>query len=166
VKLGHRGRPPVTILDKRLLAERDTTSAVLGQAVLLTAGRLGFDYGCRLAALRAIGAEPRPSPVLLAYSAAGIIGLIPVTPGGLGHRGGQPQRPADPGRRPPRLRRPGRPRISDRPLLAPATRRSTCSSATATDRQSPARQPEQAGLHLVAWVYDGSPAQLGSFGAG
>jgi hypothetical protein len=135
------GRRPVTILDKRLLAERDTISAVLGQAVLLTAGRLGFDYGCRLAALRAIGAEPRPSLVLLAYSAAGIIGLFAVTPCGLGHRGGQPQRPADPGRRPPRLRSPGRPRISGRLLLAPATRRSTCSSATATDRRSPARQP-------------------------
>jgi len=82
------GRRPVTGLDKRLLAERDTIRAVLGQhwwqAVLLTAGRLGFDYGCLLAALRATGAEPQPSLVLLAYSAAGIIALFPVTPGGLG----------------------------------------------------------------------------------
>ena len=51
---------------------------------MLTAGRLGFDYGCLLAALRATGAEPQPSLVLLAYSAAGIIALFPVTPGGLG----------------------------------------------------------------------------------
>ena len=51
---------------------------------MLTAGRLGFDYGCLLAALRATGAAPRPSLVLLAYSAAGIIGLFPLTPGGLG----------------------------------------------------------------------------------
>jgi uncharacterized protein (TIRG00374 family) len=83
---GHR--QPVTGLDQRLLSERDTIRAVLGknwrQAVVLTAGRLGFDYGCLLAALRATGAEPRPSLVLLAYSAAGIIGLFPVTPGGLG----------------------------------------------------------------------------------
>jgi uncharacterized protein (TIRG00374 family) len=83
-----RGRRPVTGLDQRLLAERDTIRAVLGrrwrQAVLLTAGRLGFDYGCLLAALRATGADPRPSLVLLAYSAAGIIALFPVTPGGLG----------------------------------------------------------------------------------
>ncbi len=81
-------RPPVTGLDKRLLAERDTIRAVLDrnwrQAVLLTAGRLGFDYGCLLAALRATGAEPQPSLVLLAYSAAGILTLLPVTPGGLG----------------------------------------------------------------------------------
>ena len=51
------------------------------QAIVLTAGRLGFDYGCLLAALRATGASPRPSLVLLAYS-AGILALLPVTPGG------------------------------------------------------------------------------------
>ena len=81
-------RPPMTGLDKRLLTERDTIRTVLGekwwQAVLLTAGRLGFDYGCLLAALLATGAGPRPSLVLLAYSAAGIIALLPLTPGGLG----------------------------------------------------------------------------------
>ena len=86
VTRGHR--PPVTGLDTRLLSERDTIRAVLGrhwqQAVLLTAGRLGFDYGCLLCALRATGADPRPSLVLLAYSAAGIVALFPVTPGGLG----------------------------------------------------------------------------------
>jgi uncharacterized protein (TIRG00374 family) len=83
-----RGRRPVTGLDKQLLAERDAIRSVLGQhwwhAVLLTAGRLGFDYGCLLAALRATGADPRPSLVLLAYAAAGIIALFPLTPGGLG----------------------------------------------------------------------------------
>ncbi len=83
-----RGRRPVTGLDQRLLAERDTVRAVLGsnwrQAAVLTAGRLGFDYGCLLAALRATGASPQPSLVLLAYAAAGIVALFPVTPGGLG----------------------------------------------------------------------------------
>ena len=86
VTRGHR--PPVTGLDTRLLSERDTIRAVLGrhwqQAVLLTAGRLGFDYGCLLAALRATGADPQPSLVLLAYAAAGIVALFPLTPGGLG----------------------------------------------------------------------------------
>ena len=83
-----RGRRPLTGLDKRLLAERDTIRTVLGQkwwqAVLLTAGRVGFDYGCLLCALRATGASPQPSLVLLAYAAAGIVALFPVTPGGLG----------------------------------------------------------------------------------
>jgi uncharacterized protein (TIRG00374 family) len=81
-------RPPLTGLDQRLLTERDTIRTVLGEkwwrAVLLTAGRLGFDYGCLLGALRATGTSPHPSLVLLAYSAAGIIALFPLTPGGLG----------------------------------------------------------------------------------
>ena len=81
-------RPPVTGLDKRLLDQRDAIRRVLGrkwwQAILLTAGRLGFDFGCLLAALRATGADPQPSVVLLAYSAAGIVALLPLTPGGLG----------------------------------------------------------------------------------
>ena len=83
---GHR--PPLTGLASRLLAERDTIRTVLGekwwQALLLTAGRLGSDFGCLLCVLRATGAHPRPSLVLLAYSATGIIALLPITPGGLG----------------------------------------------------------------------------------
>jgi uncharacterized protein (TIRG00374 family) len=83
-----RGRRPVTGLDRQLLAQRDTIREVLGrkwrQAVVLTAGKLGFDYGCLLAVLRATGAGPRPSLVLLAYAAAGIVALFPLTPGGLG----------------------------------------------------------------------------------
>jgi uncharacterized protein (TIRG00374 family) len=86
VTRGHR--PPVTGLDEKVLAQRDTIRTVLGehwwQAALLTAGRLGFDYGCLLAALRATGASPRPSLVLLAYAAANIVALLPLTPGGLG----------------------------------------------------------------------------------
>ncbi len=81
-------RSPLTGLPARLLSERDTIRTVLGrkwgQAVLLTAGRLGFDYGCLLAALRATGAVPQPSLVLLAYAAAGVVALVPITPGGLG----------------------------------------------------------------------------------
>jgi uncharacterized protein (TIRG00374 family) len=81
-------RAPMTGLDTRLLAERDTIRSVLGrkwpQAVLLTTGRLGFDFGCLLAALWATGAHPQPSLVLLAYTAAGVLALFPITPGGLG----------------------------------------------------------------------------------
>ncbi len=81
-------RPPVTDLDTTLLHQRDLIRSVLGkkwwQAVLLSAGRLGFDYYCLLAAVRATGSHPRPSLVLVAYAVAGIIGLVPITPGGLG----------------------------------------------------------------------------------
>jgi uncharacterized protein (TIRG00374 family) len=83
-----RKKPPIEGLDTTLLAQRDEIRAVLGkqwpQALLLTAGRLAFDYVCLLAALRATGSSPRPSLILVAYAVAGIIGLIPITPGGLG----------------------------------------------------------------------------------
>jgi len=83
-----RKRPPLTGLDETLLSQRDEVRAALGrqwwQALLLSAGRLAFDYLCLLMALRATGSRPRPSLILLAYAVAGIIGMIPVTPGGLG----------------------------------------------------------------------------------
>ena len=56
----------------------------LRQAVVLIVGRLAFDYLSLLSALRATGARPHPSLVLLAYAATGIIALLPLTPGGLG----------------------------------------------------------------------------------
>jgi putative heme transporter len=83
-----RHRQPVSGLDKRFLADRDSIRDVLGrqwrQALLLTTGRIGFDFGCLLCALRATGAHPQPSLALLAYAAADIVALIPLTPGGLG----------------------------------------------------------------------------------
>ena len=83
-----RRRAPIEGLDQRLIDQRDLIRGVLGQqwvgAVLLSAGRLLFDYGCLDACVRATGAHPRPSLVLLAYAVAGLIGLVPVTPGGLG----------------------------------------------------------------------------------
>ena len=83
-----RKRPPLEGLDETLLAQRNDVRAVLGrqwwQALLLSAGRLAFDYLCLLLALRATGSHPRPSLILVAYAVAGIIGMIPLTPGGLG----------------------------------------------------------------------------------
>lgn len=83
-----RKRPATTDLDVRLLAHRDAIRQVLGAqwhwAVLLSAGRLLFDYLCLIFALRAAGSRPHASLVLLAYAAAGIVGMIPITPGGLG----------------------------------------------------------------------------------
>jgi uncharacterized protein (TIRG00374 family) len=78
----------ITGLDRRLLRQRNDIRSTLGrdwpQAVALTGGRLGFDYFCLLGALRATGSSPRPSLVLLAYSASSILALLPLTPGGLG----------------------------------------------------------------------------------
>ena len=81
-------RVPVRGLPERLIEQRDLIRSVLGeqwwQATLLSAGRLGFDYLCLLFSVFAVGAHPRPSLILLAYAVAGIIGLVPITPGGLG----------------------------------------------------------------------------------
>jgi uncharacterized protein (TIRG00374 family) len=81
-------REPMVGLPDRLLEQRNLIRTVLGQqwwqATLLSAGRLLFDYLCLLFAVRAVGAHPRASLVLLAYAVAGVIGLVPITPGGLG----------------------------------------------------------------------------------
>jgi uncharacterized protein (TIRG00374 family) len=83
-----RSRPPLVGLDETLLSQRNEIRSVLGkqwwQALLLSAGRLAFDYLCLLASLRATGSRPRPSLILVAYAVAGVVGMIPVTPGGLG----------------------------------------------------------------------------------
>ncbi|HEV3265318.1 MAG TPA: lysylphosphatidylglycerol synthase transmembrane domain-containing protein [Acidimicrobiales bacterium] len=83
-----RKRKPIAGLGDRLLEQRDLVFAVLGrqwwQATLLSAGRLGFDYFSLLAAVLAVGSHASPPLVLLAYAVAGAIGLIPITPGGLG----------------------------------------------------------------------------------
>lgn len=83
-----RKRPPLEGFDQTLLAQRNEIRQALGrqwwQALLLTAGRLAFDYLCLLAALQATGSRPRPSLILVAYAMAGIVRLLPLTPGGLG----------------------------------------------------------------------------------
>ncbi len=83
-----RRKDPVTDLPDRLLAQRDATRATLGtgwrQAVSAAAGSTGFEYLALLCALRAVGADPRPALVLLAYVAAELLALLPFTPGGLG----------------------------------------------------------------------------------
>ena len=78
----------MTGLPDRLVFERNRIRDVLGQrwkaAMLLSSGRLAFDYGTLLATIRATGVKPNPSLVLLAYAVAGLLALIPITPGGLG----------------------------------------------------------------------------------
>jgi uncharacterized protein (TIRG00374 family) len=77
-----------TGLREKLIRERDTIRVAVGpqwrMALLASVGRWVFDYLALLACLRAVGAEPDPSLVLLAYVAAQLLGTIPLTPGGLG----------------------------------------------------------------------------------
>jgi len=83
-----RRKRHLTGLAERLLAERDSLRRTFGTrwqaAVLAAAGKCILDYLALIACLRAVGAEPNPSLVLLAYVAASFLGMIPLTPGGLG----------------------------------------------------------------------------------
>ena len=83
-----RKAEPMTDLPDRLVRERNRIRDVLGHqwkaATLLSSGRLFLDYGCLLATIRATGAKPNPSLVLVAYAVAKLLALIPITPGGLG----------------------------------------------------------------------------------
>lgn len=83
-----RHSTPTTTLPERLLSERDRITSVLGphrwRALAAAVGRWLLDAMTLLAALGAIGANPRPSLVLLAFCGAKALGNIPATPGGLG----------------------------------------------------------------------------------
>jgi uncharacterized membrane protein YbhN (UPF0104 family) len=75
-------------LTHRLFAERDLLRRSLGgawpQAVALAAGRWIFDFLSLYAALLAVGVRPPLYIALIAYSAAQLLGQLPLTPGGLG----------------------------------------------------------------------------------
>jgi len=72
----------------RVVDERDRLVSVLGprwpRAIAAAAGNWAFDYLALIAALYAVGAEPRLSLVLLAYAAAAVLAMVPLTPGGVG----------------------------------------------------------------------------------
>jgi len=73
---------------ERLIDERDRVKSVLGErwgrALAAASGNWLLDYMALVAALRAVGSQPRLSLVLLAYGAAAVLSMIPITPGGLG----------------------------------------------------------------------------------
>jgi uncharacterized protein (TIRG00374 family) len=83
-----RHRAPIRDFPTRLREERDHVRRALGErwgtALLATVGKWAFDYAALLASLAAVGAQPNPGLVLLAYSASAVLGMIPITPGGLG----------------------------------------------------------------------------------
>jgi uncharacterized protein (TIRG00374 family) len=71
-----------------MVHQRDAMVGALGSrwemALAAAVGNWGLDYLALVAALYAVGAEPRLSLVLLAYGAAAVLSMIPITPGGLG----------------------------------------------------------------------------------
>jgi putative heme transporter len=83
-----RRAEPTHGLPERLLRERNLIRDVLAsrwpEALLATVGRWVFDWAALMLALLAVGAKPAPLAVLLAFCVAQALGLIPLTPGGLG----------------------------------------------------------------------------------
>jgi len=83
-----RRRRPVTGRADELLSDRKFIRNTLERrwkpAVPAPVGSAGFDYLALLCASRAVGADPRPSLVVLAYASAELLAQIPFTPGGLG----------------------------------------------------------------------------------
>jgi uncharacterized protein (TIRG00374 family) len=73
---------------ERLLHQRDALRHAFGAKWLLAlcaiVGKPTFDYLGLVCCLAAVGARPDPSLVVLAYSGAMLLALIPFTPGGLG----------------------------------------------------------------------------------
>ncbi|MGE5226845.1 MAG: lysylphosphatidylglycerol synthase transmembrane domain-containing protein [Planctomycetaceae bacterium] len=88
LNLVRRRKPKVEHLPERLTAERDVVRRTLGaeweQAILRSAGNVLFDYLALLTAVHATGFRAHASLVLLAYVAGIVLGMIPITPGGLG----------------------------------------------------------------------------------
>ena len=75
-------------LPERLIRERNAVRTALGRgwkvAVAASVAKWLFDYFALVASLFAVGVEPRPAAVLLAYVTASLLGMLPFTPGGLG----------------------------------------------------------------------------------
>jgi uncharacterized protein (TIRG00374 family) len=83
-----RNRPPVRDLGCRLVEQRDALRSTVGSswglAITAAVGRWAFEYLALVVALQAIGATVKPTLVLLAFTTAQLLGLLPFTPGGLG----------------------------------------------------------------------------------
>jgi uncharacterized membrane protein YbhN (UPF0104 family) len=83
-----RGQPADPASVDHFLEQRHEVLEILGprwhRALAAATGIWVFDYLILAAALVALGTSPRFSLVLLAYSAAAVLAMIPITPGGLG----------------------------------------------------------------------------------
>jgi uncharacterized membrane protein YbhN (UPF0104 family) len=81
-------RPRLELLPRKLLTQRDAIRRALqlhpALAFLSAFGKWGFDYLALVCILRALDVHPDPAFVLIAYAAAAVLGMIPITPGGLG----------------------------------------------------------------------------------
>ncbi len=81
---GRSGGPTV----EGIVRQRDQMVSSLGArwraALFAAVGNWLLDYFALVCALKACGVDPRLSLVLLAYAVAAVLGMIPITPGGVG----------------------------------------------------------------------------------
>ena len=84
----HRRHEPRTGVPETLLRSRNFIRTTFGrrwwEALAASIGKWAFDYLTLIAALRAMGVEADLTIVLIAYAAAQLLAMIPITPGGLG----------------------------------------------------------------------------------
>ncbi len=73
---------------QELIDRRNEVVSSLGErwrkALAVAVSNWLLDYATLVVALIAVGAQPRPSLILLAFAGAAVLGMIPITPGGLG----------------------------------------------------------------------------------
>jgi len=83
-----RRRVDAAAVARGIVDERDQVAAAFRgrwlRALGSAAGNRMFDYAALVAALYAVGAQVRPSLVLVAYVGALALAMVPITPGGLG----------------------------------------------------------------------------------
>ncbi len=84
----HRRRVPTVDLPDRVLEQRDRVRNSVGAhwpwALVAVVAKWALDYFALIAAVAATGVRVQSVPVLLAYVAASVLAMIPITPGGLG----------------------------------------------------------------------------------
>ena len=83
-----RRKPRSTDMPQRVLEQRDRVREALGSrwpwAVTAVVSKWAFDYFALVAAVAATGARVESVQLLLAYVAASVLKMVPITPGGLG----------------------------------------------------------------------------------
>jgi len=83
-----RRKRALTGLPERLIAERNLIRKTLGtkwhRALGAAVIKTFLEFMALMGALLAVGASPDPGLVVLAFSAASVLTMVPITPGGLG----------------------------------------------------------------------------------
>jgi hypothetical protein len=83
-----RTRPQTLDLADRTLEQRNRVRATLGRkwlwALVAAVSKWAFDYFALVAAVAATGVGVDPVPLMIAYVAAAVLGMIPITPSGVG----------------------------------------------------------------------------------